>query len=79
MAEMKCLVSTIYRQYSTDLCPEMDGYAPGVTSRFEVFCDDTVGKVKVGLSSLKARDLRDIGTRMLRKVHPTAIEVTWTC
>jgi hypothetical protein len=46
-AEMKCLVSSVYRKYSTDLCPEMESYAPGVTIRFEVFYDDTVGKVKV--------------------------------
>jgi hypothetical protein len=49
MAEMKCLISSIYRQYSTALSPEMDGYAPGITSRFEVFYDTTVGNVKVGL------------------------------
>ena len=75
MAEMKCLVSAIYREHSTDLCSEMEGYAPGVTSRFEVFCDDTVGKVKVGRSSVKTRYLRGTGTRVLRKVYPTAVVV----
>lgn len=47
MAEMKCLVSSLYRGYTTALCPEMDGYAPGVTTGFEVFYDETVSNVKV--------------------------------
>ena len=48
MAEMTTLVAAIYRNYSTSLAPGLENVAPGVTSRFEVFHDDTYADVKVG-------------------------------
>lgn len=44
---MTTLVAAIYRRYETRIQPEFDGVSPGITSRFEVFYDETVGDVKV--------------------------------
>lgn len=49
MAEMTTLVTAIYRKYSTGLKIGFEEAAPGVTSRFEVFSDDTYDKVAVSL------------------------------
>jgi hypothetical protein len=46
MAEM-AIVPAIYRQYSTSIHPDMAGVAPGITSRFEVFTDETFADSKV--------------------------------
>ncbi|KAF2106163.1 putative P450 monooxygenase [Lophiotrema nucula] len=41
MAEMTCLAAAIYSKYRTRVPDELEHVAPGVTSRFEVFSDDT--------------------------------------
>lgn len=41
MAEMVALVPAIYRKYRTSIKPRFEGIAPGITSRFEVFSDET--------------------------------------
>jgi hypothetical protein len=46
MAEM-ALVPSIYRKYTTHISPHFEGAAPGITSRFEVFTDDTFDEMKV--------------------------------
>jgi hypothetical protein len=46
MAEM-ALVPSIYRNYSTNIKPGFEGIAPGITSRFEVFTDETFAEMKV--------------------------------
>ena len=46
MAEM-ALVPAIYRKYSTTISPDFEGVAPGITSRFEVFTDETFKEMKV--------------------------------
>jgi hypothetical protein len=48
MAEM-ALIPAIYRQYSTSIHPDMAGVAPGITSRLEVFTDETFVALKVSL------------------------------
>ncbi|KAI8932429.1 hypothetical protein NX059_010615 [Plenodomus lindquistii] len=45
MAEM-ALVPSIYRRYNTQIRPDFAGIAPGVSSRFEVFTDDTFAEMK---------------------------------
>jgi hypothetical protein len=51
MAEITTLVAAIYRKYSTAIYEDFEDFSPGITSRFEVFCDETYGDVRV--SSLK--------------------------
>lgn len=46
MAEM-ALVPSIYRRFSTNIKPDFEGMAPGITSRFEVFTDETFAEMKV--------------------------------
>ncbi|KAF2660343.1 cytochrome P450 [Lophiostoma macrostomum CBS 122681] len=41
MAEMTALATALYRKYATELGEGFEQSAPGVTSRFEVFHDDT--------------------------------------
>lgn len=47
MAEMTTLVTAVYRQYSTSLKAGTEDIAPGATSRFETFHDDTFPHEKV--------------------------------
>jgi hypothetical protein len=47
MAEMTTLVAAIYRKYSTTLKAGFEEAAPGATSRFEVFSDDTYDLIAV--------------------------------
>jgi hypothetical protein len=51
MAEMTTLVAAVYRMYSTSLVEGFENVAPGVTSRFEVFHDDTFEDVEVSSPS----------------------------
>ncbi|KAH9909917.1 cytochrome P450 [Xylariomycetidae sp. FL2044] len=41
MAEMTTFMATVYRKYSTSLQDRQKGISPGITSRFEVFYDET--------------------------------------
>ncbi|EKG14889.1 Cytochrome P450 [Macrophomina phaseolina MS6] len=45
LAEMT-LVPAIYRKYSTKVKPGFENVSPGITSRFEVFGDDTLPKME---------------------------------
>lgn len=56
MAEMT-LVPAIYRKYKTSIAPESRDVAPGITSRFEVFADETFERVEVSvvLSGMRGR------------------------
>jgi hypothetical protein len=47
MAEMITLVVSIYRTYTTSINSESVEVAPGITSRFEIFHDDTLKEVRV--------------------------------
>ncbi|CAK7274948.1 hypothetical protein SEPCBS119000_006435 [Sporothrix epigloea] len=42
MAEMTTLLAAIYRKYRTRLHSKQQNASPGITSRFEVFSDETV-------------------------------------
>lgn len=45
MAEM-ALVPSLYRKYGSKIIPGSENTAPGITSRFEVFTDDTFAGIK---------------------------------
>ena len=47
MAEMTTLTAAIYRKYSTRVKKGTEDTSPGITSRFEVFYDETLPKMKV--------------------------------
>ncbi|KAF2704877.1 putative benzoate 4-monooxygenase cytochrome P450 [Pleomassaria siparia CBS 279.74] len=46
MAQMTTLVSAIYRAYTTSESAKQEGASPGITSRFEVFRDETTAACK---------------------------------
>lgn len=47
MAEMTTLTAAIYRVYKTRVKPGTEDTSPGITSRFEVFYDETMPRMKV--------------------------------
>lgn len=52
MAEMTTLVAAVYRKYRTKVKEGTDDVSPGITSRFEVFYDETKARMKVSLRDL---------------------------
>lgn len=47
MAEMTALTVGIYREYTTSIAPGFENKTPGITSRFEVFYDETFPEIAV--------------------------------
>jgi len=47
MAEMTSLTAAIYRKYRTKVKKGTEDVSPGITSRFEVFYDETKARMKV--------------------------------
>ena len=47
MVEMTILTAAIYRKYRTKVKKGTEDVSPGITSRFEVFYDETKPRVKV--------------------------------
>jgi hypothetical protein len=56
MAEMTALVTAVYREYSTSIAPGFGNKSPAITSRFELFYDETVPEIAVSWSSLRFQD-----------------------
>jgi hypothetical protein len=54
MAEMTALVTAVYREYSTSISPGFENKSPAITSRFELFYDETVPEIAVGCSNPKS-------------------------
>lgn len=50
-AEMVALVPAIYRRFVTSIREGFEGVTPGITSRFEVFCDERFEKMEVSPAS----------------------------
>lgn len=48
MAEMTALVAAIYRKYETSIAPGFEDKSPAITSRFELFYDETIPQIEVG-------------------------------
>ena len=42
MAEMTTLVAAVYRKYTTKIAEGFEGTTPAITSRFELFYDETM-------------------------------------
>ena len=49
MVEMTTLIAAVYRKYRTRVKKGMEDVSPGITSRFEVFHDETKTRMKVSL------------------------------
>lgn len=49
MAEMTTLTASIYRKYETSIPPDFKGVTPGITSRFELFYDESFSRIKVSV------------------------------
>jgi hypothetical protein len=47
MAELTSLTAAIYRVYRTKVKPGTEDISPGITSRFEVFSDESKSEMKV--------------------------------
>jgi hypothetical protein len=47
MAEMTTLLAALYRKYTTEPRDGFDIVSPGITSRFEVFFDESCSGVRV--------------------------------
>lgn len=47
MAEMTALVVAVYREYTTSIAPGFEDKSPAITSRFELFYDETVPEIAV--------------------------------
>ena len=47
MAEMTTLLAALYRKYTTTEQEKQKGVSPGISSRFELFYDDTFDNFKV--------------------------------
>lgn len=70
MVEMTTLVAAVYRNYRTRVRKGMEDMSPGITSRFEVFYDETKPRMEVSLvEDAMLRTCADsrcpTGTRML--------------
>jgi hypothetical protein len=50
MAEMTALVVAIYREYTTSIATGFEDKSPAITSRFELFYDETVPEIVVSTS-----------------------------
>lgn len=49
MAEMTALVAAIYSQYTTSVLAGDERTAPGITSRFEVFTDESFDHISASV------------------------------
>ncbi|CAI7629697.1 unnamed protein product [Penicillium glandicola] len=47
MAEMTTLLAAVYRKYTTSEYDRQEGISPGITSRFEIFYDESLPKMEV--------------------------------
>ena len=69
MAEMTTLTAAIYRVYRTKVREGTEDISPGITSRFEVFYDESKPRMKVSPNRRSAwlitADLMTSGARML--------------
>lgn len=55
MAEMTALVVAVYREYTTSLAPGFEDKSPAITSRFELFYDETVPEIAVSFLIVRYR------------------------
>lgn len=72
MAEMTALVAAVYREYNTCIAPGFDDKSPAITSRFELFYDETLPQIAVSATGARI-DVQNAekfpGTHMHDQVH----------
>lgn len=77
LAEM-ALVPALYRRYSSRIKPGFEDVTPGITSRFEVFYDETLERMEVGSQeysrSVQAADYV-LGTYLLDSIQQCAVNL----
>ena len=76
MAEMTALVVAVYRDYTTSIAPGFEDKSPAITSRFELFYDESVPEIAVssycfGISEQDSDDI--LGTHMFDQIHEGVI------
>jgi hypothetical protein len=79
MAEMTALVAAVYREYNTSIAPGFDDKSPAITSRFELFYDETIPQIAVSSvsSSMDTRDADRLpGTHMHNQVYEGFLVMT---
>ncbi|KAF2094960.1 cytochrome P450 [Rhizodiscina lignyota] len=60
MAEMTTLVSAIYRKYITNVRPGSENKTPAITSRFEMFYDESFEEIEdSSFKEIRSRDVSD--------------------
>lgn len=61
MAEMTTLVTAVYKRYTTTIAPGFEDTSPAITSRFELFFDETKPHISVSrFAGLTRRLVADI-------------------
>jgi hypothetical protein len=63
MAEMTALVAAVYREYNTSIAPGFDDKSPAITSRCELFYDETVPQIAVSLIGVAMNTRRLTGSQ----------------
>lgn len=68
MAEMTTLMAAIYRKYRTEVQTRQAGVSPGITSRFEIFRDETFDAMKV---CIRAHEMNseDVANNVVRNTR----------
>ena len=77
MAEMTTLTAAIYRLYRTKAKSGTENTSPGITSRFEVFFDESMPAMKVCLCLISIYRLNEVEVltlRWLKKEHLCMID-----
>jgi hypothetical protein len=69
MAEMTTLLAAIYRKYTTNGHKRQNEASPGITSRFEVFYDETFPEVKVSASTLQGPEVPSLNVSNNRNIN----------
>lgn len=73
MAEMTTLVAAVYKNYSTKIQVRQKGISPGITSRFEVFSDETFAEVGVRNADILKFDAQMCMLNLYRSTHAGSI------
>lgn len=58
MAEMTALVTAVYWEYGTSIAPGFENKSPAITSRFELFYNETVLEIAVGPAKIDSMDVQ---------------------
>jgi hypothetical protein len=82
MAEMTALVAAVYREYNTSIAPGFDDKSPAITSRFELFYDETVPQIAVSSVgvTMNTRKIDGLsGTHMHDQIYKGILDPVMPC